>query len=85
MAILKVTIGGYAHQWRYSFAQATADELRARFGDHLDWILRQPNPAATARGRAHGAWDANELELMSAYDRVADLIELGELAAAEAA
>lgn len=35
--------------------------------DHVAWICEQPAPALTAAGRARGAWDANQLEMLATY------------------
>jgi hypothetical protein len=68
-------------QARYmSHARARLWEVVRKLGaDHLAWLLTQRNPAAVARGRARGAWDANNFELESAYERLETLIETGEL------
>lgn len=67
-----------------TFARAYPWEVIRRLGaDHVAWILLSSNhPAITARSRARGMWDANELESESAYRRLADLIESGEISAA---
>lgn len=72
---------GHCQSPKRSYRLATPDELRAKLGaDHVAWILRLPNPVMACRGRARGYWDANDLETMSAYDRLADLIEYGVIA-----
>lgn len=49
--------------------------LGAELGtDHIAWICEQPNPAITASSRARGMWDANRLDTMAAYDRLAELL-----------
>ncbi len=67
-----------------AYRNATAGEVIARFtkgggANHLAWIMSQPNPATTARSRARGCWDANMGETCSAYERLADLIDAGEI------
>ena len=44
---------------------------------HLTWILRQPRPEITCSSRARGCWDANLLEDMAKYERLAALIRDG--------
>lgn len=71
---------GHPQIKRKIYARATPDEVRAKLGsDHVAWILRLPNPTGHARARAAGEWDANNLESMSAYERLAVLIELREI------
>lgn len=68
-----------------TYSKATAAEIIERFtrdgrlANHLEWIMSQPNPAITARSRARGCWDANLGESCSAYERLADLIDAGEI------
>ena len=72
---------GHPQIKRKIYTFATPDEIRAKLGsDHVAWIMRSPNPIGHARARAAGEWDANNLESMSAYERLATLIETGEIA-----
>lgn len=67
---------GHWQQPRKSYQRATPTQVIAKLGaDHVAWILNQPQPAQTARGRSSGMWDANDLETMSAYDRLVVLID----------
>ena len=71
---------GHWQQQRKSYQRATPAQVIRKLGaDHVAYILRQPAPAHTARGRARGMWDANDLETMSAYDRLAILIDEGRI------
>jgi hypothetical protein len=46
-----------------------APETRERLGaDHLAYILAQPDPLAELERRIDGAWQANLLDLIKAYD-----------------
>lgn len=77
MARLSETLPWTGH-WqarRRDYSQATMEQLRERLGaDHVAWILAQRCPVAVASGRSRGCWDANDLEAMSAYDRLAALL-----------
>lgn len=71
---------GHPQARRRDYSNASPTQVKDKLGtDHVEWILRQPHPAATARGRARGEWDANNLETMSAYERLADLIDAGRI------
>jgi hypothetical protein len=71
--------------WGSSFNAATAAEVIAKLGaDHVAAIMAGTNPAATARSRATGWWDANDGDLFSAYTRLAQLILAGAISPATA-
>lgn len=58
-----------------SYRHATAREIFDRFGEsHMRWIFSHDRPDLVCEGRARGEWDANNLEAMSAYERLAVLI-----------
>lgn len=54
----------------------TFEDIKRLFSSqHIAWLESQPNPVATAQGRAAGAWQANERESFAAYTRFAELHE----------
>lgn len=54
----------------------TMEDVKRTLGAEFvsGWLMQQPNPAATARGRAAGAWQANDRESFALYTRFAELV-----------
>lgn len=72
------------HERRRAISSWGVAEFRERWGTgmnpHLDWILSTPDPAITCDSRAVGCWDANLLDEMAMYERLAELIRAGAFA-----
>jgi hypothetical protein len=52
----------------------TLEDVQKHFGRHYFWLTSQPDPVQTAKGRAGGAWLANDREGFAYYTRAAELL-----------